>query len=137
MENQSLGTEDKLANTISDGSTVITPQLILGWEAAQDSRNVIHSIIGKAEPDVTLKPATLRTGTLQLLFLTAAEASTARVMLIQALPFLCAIPRMYFLLGQIEGREYLPSPDKPVVYVANHQSFMVRPPFLPASILTV
>lgn len=88
MENQSLGTEDKLANTISDGSTVITPQLILGWEAAQDSRNVIHSIIGKAEPDVTLKPANLRTGTLQLLFLTAAEATSARVMLIQALPFL-------------------------------------------------
>ncbi len=26
---------------------------------------------------------------------------------------------------QIEGRENLPPSDKPVVYVANHQSFMV------------
>lgn len=77
-----------MANTITDGTTVVTPQLILGWEAAQETRNVIHSVIGKAAPDVTLKPAGLRTGTLELLFLTAADALTARTMLTQALPFL-------------------------------------------------
>ena len=27
---------------------------------------------------------------------------------------------------QVEGREHLPRPDEPAVYVANHQSFMVR-----------
>ena len=29
---------------------------------------------------------------------------------------------------QIEGRENLPAKDKPAVYVANHQSFLVRWP---------
>lgn len=28
-------------------------------------------------------------------------------------------------LMQVEGREHLPRPDEPAVYVANHQSFMV------------
>lgn len=77
-----------MANTITDGTTVITPELILGWDATQETRNVIHTIIGKAAPDVTLKTAGLRTGTLELLFLTAADAITARTMLTQALPFL-------------------------------------------------
>ena len=76
-----------MANTITDGTTVVTPQLITGWEAGQESRNVIHTVIGKAAPDVTLKAAGLRNGTLELLFLTASEATTARTMLTQALPF--------------------------------------------------
>ena len=29
------------------------------------------------------------------------------------------------MLLQVEGREHLPRPDEPAVYVANHQSFMV------------
>lgn len=77
-----------MANTITDGTTVITPELILGWDASQSSRNIVHEIIGKASPDVTLKAAGLRTGTLELLFISAADALTARTMLAQALPFL-------------------------------------------------
>jgi len=77
-----------MANTITDGTTVVTPELILGWDAAQDTRNVIHNIIGKSAPDVTLKPAGYRSGTLELLFTTSTAANTARVMLAQALPFL-------------------------------------------------
>lgn len=77
-----------MANTITDGTTVITPELILGWQAEQPSRNVIHEIIGKASPDVTLKPAGLRTGTLELLFLTATEAETARAMFLESQSFL-------------------------------------------------
>lgn len=77
-----------MANTITDGTTVITPELILGWNASQATRNIIHPIIGKASPDVTLKAAGLRTGNLELLFMNATEAETARTMLSQALPFL-------------------------------------------------
>lgn len=32
---------------------------------------------------------------------------------------------------QIEGRENLPPPDQPAVYVANHLSFLVRKPLVP------
>lgn len=77
-----------MANTITDGTTVITPELILGWQASQPSRNVVHEIVGKSSPDVTLKPAGLRTGTLELLFLTSAEAETARTMFQSAQSFL-------------------------------------------------
>jgi 1-acyl-sn-glycerol-3-phosphate acyltransferase len=39
----------------------------------------------------------------------------------------CAVLLLLLLLlrHQIEGRENLPSPSTPAVYVANHQSFMV------------
>ena len=30
---------------------------------------------------------------------------------------------------QVEGREHLPAPEEPAVYVANHQSFLVGPSF--------
>lgn len=68
-----------MATTITSGSTTLTPELVLGWESVQDSRNIVHPIIGSANPDVTLKPANLRTGTLEMLFLTAADAEEARI----------------------------------------------------------
>jgi len=64
--------------TITSGTLTFTPQLITSWEVQQESRNVIHTIIGKASPDVTLKPAATRTGTLELLFTSASAANTAR-----------------------------------------------------------
>ncbi|RZU64609.1 hypothetical protein EV379_0912 [Microterricola gilva] len=55
-------------STITDGTTTITPLLVLGYEATRQGRNIIHPIIGRPDPDVTLAPAALRTGTLSLLF---------------------------------------------------------------------
>jgi len=46
----------------------IAPTLILGYTARQEASNVVHPIIGRANPDVTLRPAMLRSGTLQMLF---------------------------------------------------------------------
>ena len=77
-----------MTTTITDGTTVLTPEIITGWEASQESGNVIHAIIGKADPDVTLKPAGTRAGTLELLFLNVTDAETARAMLTQPLPFI-------------------------------------------------
>lgn len=67
--------------TITSGSLSFSPVLITAWEVSQTSRNVIHTIIGRNDPDVTLKPATTRSGTLQLLFSTATAANTARSIL--------------------------------------------------------
>lgn len=68
-----------MTTSISTGTTTITPELVLGWSTSQDSRNVIHSIIGRSDPEVTLQPANLRTGTMELFFLSEAEAEEARL----------------------------------------------------------
>ena len=64
--------------TISSGTLTFTPELVTSWETTQESRNVLHTIIGKADPDVTLKPASTRSGTLEMLFTSATAANTAR-----------------------------------------------------------
>ena len=64
--------------TITSGTLSFSPELITAWATSQDSRNVIHTIIGRTDPDVTIKPAASRSGTLELLFLSASSAETAR-----------------------------------------------------------
>lgn len=64
--------------TISDGTTTITPQLVLGYEAQQAGRSVFHDVLGRSDPDVTLRTAGLRAGNLALFFLTAADADACR-----------------------------------------------------------
>lgn len=73
--------------TISSGTLTFTPELVTAWEVTQESRNVLHTIIGKTDPDVTLKPSSTRSGTLELLFTTATTADTARGILTQGTIF--------------------------------------------------
>lgn len=70
--------------TITDGTTTIAPALVLGYDTAQPTRNVFHDILGRPDPDVSLAPAALRSGTLSLLFLTAGEAQAARAVVTDA-----------------------------------------------------
>lgn len=70
-----------MATTISSGASSFTPELVLGWNANQTSGNILHTIIGRTDPDVTLKAATLRSGTLEFLFLTSTAATAARAIL--------------------------------------------------------
>lgn len=65
--------------TITDGTTTITPLLVLGYQTNQTGRNVLHDILGRADFDVSLRTAGLRSGTLNLLFGTEADAQAARV----------------------------------------------------------
>ena len=69
----------------SVGSSIITtastqPVYVLGYETSRASRNVFHDVIGRSDPDVTLMPASLRTGTLELLYTTEAAALEAERM---------------------------------------------------------
>jgi hypothetical protein len=64
--------------SITNGVVTIEPELVLGYETTQEAGNVVHEIIGRGDPDVTLRPARSRSGTLALFFLTEADAETAR-----------------------------------------------------------
>lgn len=73
--------------TITSGTNSFNPVLITAWETTQESRNVIHDIIGRTDPDVTLKPAASRSGTLEMLFTSASSAETARGILANGTTF--------------------------------------------------
>lgn len=67
-------------STITDGTTTSTPVAVLGYESKRSGQNIVHAVIGRADPDVTLRPAGLRTGTLTLLFESEADAAECEVM---------------------------------------------------------
>lgn len=54
----------------------IVPIYVLGYETTRRSQSIFHDIIGGGQ-DVTLRPATRRSGTLRLLFATEAQAVAA------------------------------------------------------------
>ena len=66
-----------MSETITQGSTVITPDLVDGYTATNAGQNVIHIILGRSNPDITLRPPLLRSGTLDLFFTTEAKAKAA------------------------------------------------------------
>lgn len=98
-----------MATTITTGTTTITPTLVTGWQASQESRNIVHTIIGRSTPDVTLKPANMRTGTLEMLFETAADADEARIVHMEAAVFtltsseLAEVNMAYVVAGTISS----------------------------------
>jgi hypothetical protein len=46
----------------------------LGYDVLRQSENLVHRIIGRADPDVTLKPTPLRTGTFVALLMSQGQA---------------------------------------------------------------
>lgn len=69
-----------MATTITSGATTITPQLVTGWESTNDTQNIVHDILSRSTPDITLRGSTTRSGTLVMLFLTEAACETARAL---------------------------------------------------------
>lgn len=59
----------------------INPQLIDGYSGTREARTIVHTILGKASPDVTLRGAGLRTGELILVFATEGAARSAEQVL--------------------------------------------------------
>lgn len=54
-------------STITDGTTTLAPLLVLGWQPTREARSRVHQTIGRPDPDVTLRPHALRSGTLRIL----------------------------------------------------------------------
>lgn len=63
--------------TWAGATTPIVPLVIDGYDSSRQSGTVVHPIAGRADPDVTLAPAGLRTGTLRLVFADETDAKTA------------------------------------------------------------
>lgn len=73
--------------TITDGVTTITPHLVVEWRSTTPARSVVHPILDRPDPDVTLRTGGLRTGVLRLFFLEQADALAAVELHRQASPF--------------------------------------------------
>lgn len=54
-----------MTTTIHGTETSVTPDLVLELRWSRQTRTVVHTVLGDAEPDVTMRPLGLRTGTLQ------------------------------------------------------------------------
>ena len=59
---------------ITGGATLIAPTTILGYSSVREAGTLVHPILGGGSPDVTLRPAQLRSGTLSLAFLDPATS---------------------------------------------------------------
>lgn len=73
-----------MSTIITHGADTINPTLVLGYSDASDGGNIVHHILGRANPDVTLRPGNVRTGTLTLGFQSAtseADSAAARALL--------------------------------------------------------
>ena len=53
--------------SISDGTTTITPILVIDWDTERQAANVLHDVVGRVDDDVTYRPAGMRSGTLTCL----------------------------------------------------------------------
>lgn len=64
--------------TITSGTTTITPTLVDGYSAEQETRTLAHPIVGAPFDDITLRPSGPRSGSFRLLFASEAAADAAR-----------------------------------------------------------
>lgn len=64
--------------TITAAATTITPDLVLGYDVESESRNVLHQILNRVDLDVSLRGEGLRSGTLELFFMTREDAFAAQ-----------------------------------------------------------
>ncbi|MEV4738539.1 MULTISPECIES: hypothetical protein [unclassified Microbacterium] len=63
--------------TITHATGVITPTIVDGYTAARSPRTIMHPILGRDADDVTLRPASLRRGSLTLVFALEVDARAA------------------------------------------------------------
>lgn len=84
--------------TISNGVDTITPDLVLGWAPGRPVRSVAHPVIGGV-PDVTMRNADLRTGTLELFFADQAAATSAQNLLAVAGVWTLSAPPLKFVVA--------------------------------------
>lgn len=68
----------------------IAPEVVNGFEASRSARSLVHTILGRPDPDITFRPAGLRKGTLSLVFANGAAAASAEAALV--------VPRVFTLV---------------------------------------
>lgn len=94
-----------ITSTVSGDTT--SPALVLGWEFSRRGGSIVHRVLGSSAVDVTLRPAALRSGTLNLFYLTEAPALACEAMHAKAARFTItdsdrpALGMQYVVTGQI------------------------------------
>lgn len=73
-----------MATTISNGTTSVTPTLVIEYAHRRPARSIVHDVIGSAVPDVTLRPAGTRSGTLRAVLTDPADVTALDAMLAAA-----------------------------------------------------
>lgn len=66
--------------TAEDG-TAIYPTVVDGFESTRQSQNLVRTILGREDPSVAFRPATLRSGTLRLVFASASDGGDGLVII--------------------------------------------------------
>ena len=66
-----------MSTSITHSSGTITPELINGYQASRTTRSIVHDILNRSSPDITLRAAGLRRGQFRCLFREQADALTA------------------------------------------------------------
>jgi hypothetical protein len=86
------------------------PDLVLGYQASRAVPSIAHRIIGRGDPDITLVPAGLRTGTLELFYTDETEAWSALDLLSQLSTFeytedqFAELAMTFVVLGAVQVR---------------------------------
>lgn len=70
-----------MATVITHAAGTITPAALEEWEASAETRSIVHTILGRPDPDITSRPTGLRRGKLTLTFASGADAYAARKVL--------------------------------------------------------
>ncbi|MFS6529703.1 hypothetical protein V8Z69_07495 [Microbacterium aurugineum] len=70
-----------MTTTIAHSAGVIVPDLIETFEASREARTVVHDVLNRSNPDITLRTAGLRRGSLSCRFVEEASAQDAYVIL--------------------------------------------------------
>jgi hypothetical protein len=76
-----------MPQTIKWNYSSFTPDLVLSYEWAQESRNVVHALLAGNATAITLRPAAKRRGSLSFFFLTETAARSAGTALALATTF--------------------------------------------------
>lgn len=71
-----------MSTIITHSTGMITPEVIDGFQSSREARSIVHTILGRPDPDITYRPASLRKGTLTLVFATGAAAIAAEAVLV-------------------------------------------------------
>jgi hypothetical protein len=65
------------AAIITHGAETYSPAAVTGYAEDSESASIVHVILGRPDPDITQRPALLRSGTLTLVFSTEADSAEA------------------------------------------------------------
>ncbi|MDU0367677.1 hypothetical protein RWH45_10650 [Microbacterium sp. KSW4-17] len=82
-----------MPTVITVGASTIAPQQVMNITSQQESGTIVHPILGRAFPDITLRPAGVRTGTITMGFAgptAETDAATARALLASGVVFTIA-----------------------------------------------